>query len=122
MGAEGSVSYLFSKVGVISFAPGADEETIMEVAINAGANDVVVQDDGTIEVLTTELDYVDVVDAMKTTDLKPDDTEVTMRASLEIELGVDAGVKILKFIDVLEDLDDTQNVYHNADVPPEAYD
>ena len=121
MGTDGSVSYLFTKLGVISFAPGADEDAIMEGALEAGADDVVIQDDGTIEVLTTQGDYINVLEAMKAVGLNPDDAEVTMRASLEIELGTKAGVKILKFIDVLEDLDDTQNVYHNADVPPEAY-
>ena len=121
MGTDGSVSYLFSKMGVISFAPGADEDAIMEGALEAGADDVVIQDDGTIEVLTTQGDYVDVLAAMKVAGLSPDDAEVTMRASLEIELDTKAGAKIVNFIDVLEDLDDTQNVYHNADVPPEAY-
>ena len=118
---EGSVSYLFTKLGVISFAPGADEEAIMDVALDAGADDVVVGDDGTIEVLTSQADYVNVVEAMKKAGLTPDDAEVTMRASLEVELDQEAGKKILHFIEVLEDLDDTQNVYHNADVPPESY-
>jgi len=121
MGTDGSVSYLFTKLGVISFAPGTDEDAIMEGALEAGADDVVVQDDGTIEVLTIQGDYVNVLEAMKAAGLDPDAAEVTMRASLEIELDTEAGAKILKFIDVLEDLDDTQNVYHNADVPPEAY-
>jgi YebC/PmpR family DNA-binding regulatory protein len=121
LGTDGSVSYLFTKLGVISFAPGADEEAIMDVALDAGADDVVVGDDGTIEVLTSQAAYVNVVEAMKAAGLQPDDAEVTMRASLEIELDQEAGRKILHFIDVLEDLDDTQNVYHNADVPPESY-
>jgi YebC/PmpR family DNA-binding regulatory protein len=121
MGTDGSVSYLFSKLGVISFAPGSNEEAIMEVALDAGADDVVAQDDGTIEVLTSQSNYVDVVEAMKAANLTPDDAEVTMRASLEIELDKIAGQKILHFIEALEDLDDTQNVYHNADIPAEAY-
>lgn len=121
MGTDGSVSYLFTKLGVISYAPGSNEEVIMEVALDAGADDVVAQDDGTIEVLTSQSSYVDVVEAMKAADLIPGDAEVTMRASLEIELDKTAGQKILDFIEVLEDLDDTQNVYHNADIPAEAY-
>ena len=121
MGTDGSVSYLFSKLGIISFAPGSNEEKIMDFAIDAGADDVIRQDDGSIEVQTTQADYVNVVEALKTASLTPDDSEVTMKASMEVELEVTAGAKLLKFIDVLEELDDTQNVYHNADVPPEAY-
>ncbi len=121
MGTDGSVSYLFSKLGIISFAPGAKEEKIMDFAIDAGADDVIKQDDGSIEVQTTQADYVNVVEALKGASCTPDDSEVTMKASMEVELNVTAGVKLLKFIDALEELDDTQNVYHNADVPPEAY-
>ena len=121
MGTDGSVSYLFTKLGVISYAPGSNEEAIMEVALDTDADDVVAQDDGTIEVLTSQSNYVDVLEAMKAANLTPDDAEVTMRASLEIELNKTAGQKILNFIEVLEDLDDTQNVYHNADIPAEAY-
>jgi YebC/PmpR family DNA-binding regulatory protein len=121
MGTDGSVSYLFSKLGIISFAPGAKEEKIMDFAIDAGADDVIKQDDGSIEVQTTQADYVNVVEALKGASLTPDDAEVTMKASMEVELTASAGAKLLKFIDALEELDDTQNVYHNADVPPEAY-
>lgn len=121
LGTDGSVSYLFSKLGIISFAPGSNEEKIMDFAIDAGADDVIKQDDGSIEVQTTQADYVNVVEALKAASLTPDDAEVTMKASMEVELDVTAGAKLLKFVDVLEELDDTQNVYHNADVPPEAY-
>ncbi len=121
LGTEGSVGYLFSKFGVISFAPGADEDAIMEVALDNGADDVVVQDDGTIEVLTSQSDYLSVLSAMHKCDITPDDAEVTMRSSLNVEVDVENGIKLIKFLDVLEDLDDTQNVYHNAEIPSEAY-
>ena len=121
LGTDGSVSYLFNKIGVISFAPGADEDAIMEAALEAGAEDVVTEEDGSIEVITTPQDFVAVVEALNAAGLEPAESEVTMRASLEVDLDVESAQKILKFLDVLEDLDDTQNVYHNAAIPAEAY-
>ena len=121
LGTDGSVSYLFTKIGVINFAPGTDEDQVMEVALEAGADDIVTEEDGSIEVQTTPEAYADVVLAMGEAGLEPAESEVTMRASTEVELDVDTGRKVLNFLDVLEDLDDTQAVYSNADVPDEAY-
>lgn len=121
LGTDGSVAYLFSKIGVLNFAPGTDEDTVMEAALEAGADDVVSDDDGSIEVLTDPETFSDVVAAMDAAGLKAENAEVTMRASTEVSLDAETGEKVLKFLDVLEDLDDTQNVYSNADIPEEAY-
>ena len=121
LGTDGSVSYLFSKIGVINFAPGTDEDQVMEVALESGADDVVTEDDGSIEVLTTPEAYTDVALAMEEAGLKPANSEVTMRASTEVALDDETGKKVLNFIDILEDLDDTQAVYSNADFPDSAY-
>jgi len=121
LGTDGSVAYLFSKIGVLNFAPGTAEEDVMEVALEAGAEDVVTEDDGSIEVITTPEEYSVVKEAMKAADLQPENSEITMRASIEVELDVEGGEKVLRFLDALEDLDDTQEVYSNADIPDEAY-
>lgn len=121
LGTDGSVSYLFTKIGVITFAPGTDEDQVMEVALDAGADDIVTEDDGSIEVQTSPEAYADVVLAMGEAGLEPAESEVTMRASTEVELDDETGKKVLNFIDVLEDLDDTQAVYSNADIPDSAY-
>ena len=121
LGQDGSVSYLFSKIGVFNFAPGTDEDDVMEAALEAGAEDIVTADDGSIEVVTTPEAYDDVKKAMKDADLKPENSEITMRASVEVELDVESGEKVLRFLDALEDLDDTQDVYSNADIPEESY-
>ena len=122
LGTDGSVGYLFEKLGVLNFAPGTDEDEVMEVALEAGADDVVAEEDGSIEVITTPEAFTDVVTAMEEAGLQPANSEVTMRASTEVELDVDTGQKVLRFLDILEDLDDTQAVYSNADIPDEAYD
>jgi len=121
LGTDGSVAYLFSKLGVLNFEPGTSEDKVMEVALEAGADDVVTEDDGSIEVITSPEAYPGVVAAMEAAGLEPANAEVTMRASTEVELDLETGQKVLKFLDVLEDLDDTQAVYSNADVPDEAY-
>ncbi|MGD8346282.1 MAG: YebC/PmpR family DNA-binding transcriptional regulator [Lysobacterales bacterium] len=121
LGTDGSVAYLFSKIGVVNFAPGTSEDEVMEAALEAGAEDVVTEDDGSIEVLTSPEEYADVVLAMEEAGLSPANSEVTMRASIEVELDVETGRKVLRFLDILEDLDDTQAVYSNADIPDEAY-
>jgi YebC/PmpR family DNA-binding regulatory protein len=121
LGTDGSVAYLFSKIGVVNFAPGTSEDEVMEVALEAGADDIVTEDDGSIEVLTSPEAYADVVLAMEEAGLTPANSEVTMRASTEVELDAETGRKVLSFLDVLEDLDDTQAVYSNADIPDEAY-
>jgi len=94
----------------------------MEVALDAGADDIVTEEDGSIEVITTPVDYSAVVAAMEAAGMTPANAEITMRASTEVELDLDTGQKVLKFLDVLEDLDDAQAVYSNADIPEAAYD
>jgi YebC/PmpR family DNA-binding regulatory protein len=121
LGTEGSVSYMFNKIGVLNFAPGTPEEAIMEIALEAGADDVVTESDGSIEVQTSPEAYTDVVAAMEAGGYEPAESEITMRASTEVEVDVETGQKVLRLLDVLEDLDDTQAVYSNADIPDEAY-
>ena len=121
LGTDGSVAYLFLKIGVLNFAPGTSEEEVMEAALDAGADDVVAEQDGSIEVITTPETYSDVKAALEASGLAPENAEITMRASLEVELDVESGEKVLHLLDALEDLDDTQDVYSNADIPEEAY-
>ena len=121
MGAVGSVSYLFTKIGVMNFSSEVDEDAIMEAAIEAGAEDIVTDEDGSIEVITGEDNYVDVKEALTAAGFESEHSEVTMRASTDVELDAEQGEKFLKLLDVLEDLDDVQNVYHNAEIPAEAY-
>jgi YebC/PmpR family DNA-binding regulatory protein len=116
LGAEGSVAYLFNRVGVITFAPGADEDAIMEVALEAGADDVITYDDGSVEVQVTPENFGPVQDALKKAGLEIANAEVTMLASTQVELDKDTAESLMKLVDRLEDLDDTQNVYTNADI------
>ena len=121
LGTDGSVAYLFEKIGVMNFAPGTSEDDVMEVALDAGADDVVTGDDSSIEVVTSPEAFTSVLDAMRAAELDPENSEITQRASLEVELDVESGEKVLRFLDALEDLDDTQDVFSNADIPAEAY-
>ncbi len=121
LGTDGSVAYLFSKIGVLNFAPGTSDDAVMDVALEADADDVVSGEDGSIEVLTAPETLSKLVAAMEVAGLKPANAEVTMRASIEVALDVETGRKVLRFLDILEDLDDTQAVYSNADIPEEAY-
>ena len=121
LGTDGSVAYLFTKIGVLNFAPGTSEDEVMGVALDAGADDIVSEADGSIEVITRPEAYSAVLDAMIAAGLTPENSEITMRASVEVELDIETGQKVLRFLDVLEDLDDTQDVYSNADIPQEAY-
>ena len=121
LGTEGSVAYLFDNIGVLNYAPGANEEAVMEAALEAGATDVIAADDGSIEVITSPEAYAQVVEHMERAGLAPENSEITMRASIEVELDLDTGRKVLGFLDMLEELDDTQAVYSNADIPDEAY-
>jgi YebC/PmpR family DNA-binding regulatory protein len=121
LGTDGSVAYLFTKMGVLNFAPGTPEEAVMEIALESGADDIVTGEDGSIEVQTSPEAFDDVVAAMKDGGYEPANSEVTMRASTEVELDVEGGQKVLRLLDTLEDLDDTQDVYSNADIPDEAY-
>ncbi len=120
LGADGSVGYLFSHVGLLSFAPGSDEDTIMEAAIEAGAEDVLVDDDKSIEVLTDPADFEAVRDAMRAAGLEPENAELTMRAANSAELELQAASSMIKMLEMLEDLDDVQSVYSNADISAEV--
>lgn len=123
LGTDGSVAFMFQKLGVLSFAPGADEDRVMEAALEAGAEDVVTfEDDGSIEVLTSPENYEAVKQAMADAGLVPDDAEVTMRAENDVAVEGDPARTVAKMLDMLEDLDDVQDVYHNADLPADAYD
>lgn len=116
LGADGSVSYLFNHVGLLAYPPGSNEDRIMEVAIEAGAEDVVVDADGSMEVLTDPADFEAVRDAMKTAGLVPETAELTMRASIAASLDLETAASMVKMLEMLEDLDDVQNVYSNADI------
>lgn len=121
LGTDGSVAYLFNKLGVLNYPPGTDEDKVMEAALEAGAEDIVTADDGSIEVHTTPETYIEVKQGLIDAGLSPENAEVTMRATTEVELDEDTGRKVVKLLDVLEDLDDTQNVYSNADIPDAAW-
>jgi YebC/PmpR family DNA-binding regulatory protein len=116
MGTEGSVVFQFKHCGQLIFAPGTNEDKVMEVALEAGADDVITHDDGAIEVLTPYTDFETVRIALEAARLTPEVAEVTMRADNTIELTGDDARKMQKLLDVLEDLDDTQAVYHNAEL------
>ena len=116
MGTEGSVAFQFKHCGQFIFAPGTDEDKLMEVALEAGAEDVITHDDGAIEVLTAYADFETVKNALEAAGLKPEVAEVTMRAENPIELSGEEGAKMQKLLDVLEDLDDVQDVFHNAEI------
>ncbi|MDJ0927274.1 MAG: YebC/PmpR family DNA-binding transcriptional regulator [Gammaproteobacteria bacterium] len=119
LGADGSVAYLFNKVGLISFPPGADEDRIMEAALEAGAEDVITGEDGSIDVLSSPDDFEAVRDAVQAENLQPELAEVTMRASVDATLDEDDAGKMVRMLELLEDLDDVQNVYSNADIADE---
>lgn len=121
LGTDGSVAYLFAKQGVISFAPGADEEQVMEVALEAGAEDLETEEDGALSVTTPWEILGDVVAALNDAGLQPDHSEVTMVASTTVECDDDLSQKVLKLIDALEELDDAQEVYSNAELSDGAY-
>ena len=114
MGTEGSVAFQFKHVGQFIFAPGASEDRLMEVALEAGADDVVTHDDGSIEVLTAPSEFEAVHKALEAANLTPDGAEVTMRPESHVELAGDDSARMQKLLDIIEDLDDVQDVYHNA--------
>jgi YebC/PmpR family DNA-binding regulatory protein len=120
LGTDGSVAYLFDRQGVINYAPGADEEAIMEVALEAGAEDIQGDEDGSITVTTPWELMSDVLEALKSAALPPDDAEVTMVPSTYTACDDELGASVVKLIDALEELDDVQNVYSNADLPDSA--
>jgi len=116
LGTEGSVAFQFKHVGQFLFAPGVSEDKVMEVALEAGADDVVTHEDGSIEVLSSPADFEAVKNALEGAGMKPEMAEVTMRAENTIELTGDDAARMQKLLDVLEDLDDVQDVFHNAEL------
>ncbi|MBX3610216.1 MAG: YebC/PmpR family DNA-binding transcriptional regulator [Hydrogenophaga sp.] len=116
LGTDGSVAFQFKHCGQLVFAPGTSEDAVMEVALEAGAEDVITDDDGAIEVLTAPGDFEAVKNALEAKGLKPEIAEVTMRAENTVALAGEDGARMQKLLDILEDLDDVQNVYHNAEI------
>ena len=119
LGTDGSVAYLFSRKGQISFADSIDEDTLMEAALEAGAEDVVVNDDGSFDVMTAFEDYQMVKEALIEAGLTPVNADIAMIPSVTVALDRDGAEKVLGLVDMLEDLDDVQNVYTNADISDE---
>jgi len=122
LGTSGSVAYLFDKKGQMIFGDDINEDDLMEAALEAGAEDVVNHDDGSFEVLTAPDEFIAVKETIVAAGFKPENAEVAMLPSTQAELDADEGAKVLRLIERLEDLDDVQNVYTNADIPDEAYD
>ncbi len=120
LGTDGSVAYLFSRKGQISFAPEVDEDKLMEAALEAGADDVITNDDGSYDVMTSFEEYLNVKDALLAAGFTPANAEIAMIPSVTVTLDKDGAEKILGLVDMLEDLDDVQNVYTNADIPDDV--
>ncbi|MCZ6911834.1 MAG: YebC/PmpR family DNA-binding transcriptional regulator [Proteobacteria bacterium] len=119
LGADGSVAYLFNHVGQISLPGGVNEDQVMEVALEAGAEDVISNDDSSFDVITDPLEFESIRDALAAAGLAAESAEVTHRASTSAELGEKDAMRMIKLLEVLEDLDDVQNVYSNADISEE---
>ncbi len=120
LGTDGSVAYQFTKCGVISFPAGVDEDALMEAALEAGAEDVVSNEDGSIDVLTTPEEFGRVVDGLKAAGFEPENAEVTMRPENTTTLDPEQAEKMIRLLDMLEDLDDVQKVYSNAEISEEV--
>ena len=120
LGTDGSVAYMFERKGQISFAPGVDEDALMEAALEAGADDVVTNDDGSVDVFTSFSDFIAVNEALTEAGFKSEAAEISMIPSTTTPLDLDTAQKVLKLIDMLEDLDDVQNVYSNAEIPDDV--
>lgn len=120
LGTDGSVAYLFSRKGQISFEPGIDEDKLMEAALEAGADDVITNDDGSYDVMTSFENYLNVKDALLEAGFKPASADIAMIPSVTVSLDKEGAEKILGLVDMLEDLDDVQNVYTNADIPDDV--
>ncbi|AFJ43759.1 YebC/PmpR family DNA-binding transcriptional regulator [Francisella orientalis] len=119
LGTDGSVAYMFTKKGIISFAPGFDEDVLMEVALEAGAEDIITHEDGSIDVFTTPHDFSDVQEALIVKGFNSDNAEVTFDAETKAELDIEIAEKVMNLIDRLEDLYDVQNVYSNVNFTQE---
>ena len=121
LGTDGSVAYLFTKIGMLTFAPGSDEDKIMEVALEAGADDITNNDDGSIDVTTPHEQFATVRDAMVEAGLTPAEADITMLAATEVTLNETQAEKMVRLSDLLEDLDDVQHVYSNANIPDDVF-
>ena len=121
LGTEGSVAFMFRKIGVLAYGAGADEEKITEAAIDAGADDIKSYDDGAVEVITSPEAFEAVRKAMEAANLAPAEANVTMRADNDVAVDGETAQQVVKLLDKLEDLDDVQNVHHNAELPDSAY-
>lgn len=119
LGTENSVAYLFTRCGVLSYPADSDEDAIMAAALDAGADDVIVNDDGSIDVLLPPERFADARDAMATAGFEPEYAEITERAATSASLGLDEAGSMVKLLEMLEDLDDVQEVYSNADITEE---
>ena len=120
LGTDGSVAYMFQKKGVISYAPGADEDALMEAGLEVGAEDIVGNDDGSVDVYTTPEDFEDVKNGLVEAGHEPENAEITFEADTLSPVDKDGAEKVLRMVDFLEDLDDVQEVYTNADIPDEV--
>ena len=120
LGTGGSVAYLFSQQGILSFPPGSNEERIMELALEAGADDIVSNEDGSVDVTTSPEAFHQVQEAFEQAGLTPESSELTMAASTEVSLELEDAEKVVRLVDMLEDLDDVQQVYTNADFSEEV--
>ncbi len=116
LGTDGSVSYLFTKRGVLSYAPGIDEDALMEAALEAGAEDIISYDDGAVDVFTDPVDFYTVKELLDKAHFVADNAEIAMIASTKAELDLETAEKFMRLIDTLEDHDDVQEVYHNAEI------
>ena len=119
LGTDGSVSYMFNEIGVFMYPPGTDEDKLMEAALEAGADDVITDDDGSIEVLCSPTEFITISHALEEAGFNTEDGDVTMRADTLTPLDSDTAEKLLRLVDALEELDDVQEVYSNADIPDE---
>ncbi|NKB36100.1 MAG: YebC/PmpR family DNA-binding transcriptional regulator [Gammaproteobacteria bacterium] len=119
LGTDGSVSYIFNKIGLISYPSGTDEDALMEAALEAGAEDIISNEDGSIDVITNPDQLVDVKDALVEANHQPENAEVTMQATTSSSLEQKGAESMLRLLDVLEDLDDVQKVYSNAEISDE---
>ena len=116
LGTSGSVAYLFSKVGWISYPVGSDEDTIMEAVLEYAVEDIIRNQDGTIDVVTTVDSFMDIKEALHAIGLEPENAEITMHAATSVQLGIKNAEVMLRLFDTLEELDDVQKIYSNADI------
>lgn len=120
LGTSGSVAYLFSRIGLLAYPQGSDEDAIMEAALEAGAEDIVTNDDGSIDVVTPWEEFIAVKEAMTEAGFPPENADVMMQASTNVDLDLDNAQSVVKLVDMLEDLDDVQKVHTNADFSDEV--